>query len=161
MPSMMSFSDPLVQMTMISYIQLTERAVYNSVMNLDSTKATGPDNIPAIFLKNCAYSLSESLTSLFNLSLRTRTVPSQWKMANVVLIYKKGPSSKVNNYWPVSLLSIFSKCLEKCVHNKIYCIVDQMLHLNQHGFRKGHSTTSWSNSMIRCTNNSKNVMWFI
>ena len=49
-------------------------------------------------------------------------------MANVVPIYKKGCISQTNNYRPVSLLSVVSKCLEECIHKKIYLF----------GFRKGH-----------------------
>ena len=126
----------------LSYIQLSDMEVFNVLSQLDTRKATGPDNIPAVFLKNCAHTLYKSLTYLFNLSLKTGGIPKAWKTANVVPIYKKGCKNQISNYRPVSLLSVVSKCLERCIHNKIYPIIDQLIHPNQHGFRKGHSTTT-------------------
>ena len=75
--------------------------------------------------------------------------PTGWKQANVVPIYKKGDKVLINNYRPVSLLSIISKCLEHCIFNKIYPIIDQQLHKNQHGFRKGQSTTTSFTTLLQ------------
>ena len=86
----------------LSYIQLSDMDVYNSLINLNSHIMMGPDNIPAIFLKNCAHSLYKSMTFLFNLSLRMGKIPSTWKVANVVPIYKTGCSSQISNYHTVS-----------------------------------------------------------
>ena len=59
--------------------------------HLDPTKATGPDGIPARVLRECSYTIAPrpSLCSLFNHSLHTGTVPSEWKSADVSPIHKK------------------------------------------------------------------------
>ncbi len=47
--------------TTISDISLTEEEVCAVLKALDEVKATGPDKIPAILLKNCAVNISSSL----------------------------------------------------------------------------------------------------
>lgn len=87
----------------------------------------------------CATSLAPSLTNIINLLLNTGKFPKIWKHANVCPIFKKGSKLKVNNYRPVSLLSICSKILERCVFEHIIPVIDPMLHSLQHGFCKGKS----------------------
>jgi hypothetical protein len=54
---------------------------------------------------------------LFNKSLRIGVVPFDWKLANVVPAHKKGDQEFVENHRPISLLSLVSKVLERCVFN--------------------------------------------
>ena len=59
----------LSHLTTISDLTLTEGEVRYVLRNLDEEKATGPDKIPAVLLKNCAASIAPSLCELFNKSL--------------------------------------------------------------------------------------------
>ena len=45
---------------------------------------------------------------------------SEWKLANVVPVYKKDETDHVENYRPISLLCIISKVLKRCVLNRIH-----------------------------------------
>ena len=74
----------------LNFIQFSHEDILKVLSNLDTSKAIGPDGLSAVFLKGCASSLSESLTYLFNLSMRTGKIPSSWKLANVVPVFKKG-----------------------------------------------------------------------
>ena len=65
--------------------------------NLDTNKATGPDEIPARILKETAEEIATSLTELYNKSLRLGTLPEDWKLANEVPVYKKN-KEHVDNY---------------------------------------------------------------
>ena len=47
-------------------ISITPKVVKNSIMNLDLSKAFGPDCIPVVLLKNCELELSYILAELFN-----------------------------------------------------------------------------------------------
>ena len=49
------------------------------------------------------------LTDLFNTCLHHQQVPKAWKNALVVLIHKKGNTSDIKNYRPISLLPIMYK----------------------------------------------------
>ena len=45
--------------------------------------------------------------------------PDAWKLAIITLIYKSGEKFEFCNYWPISVLSVLSKLLEKIVHDQI------------------------------------------
>jgi hypothetical protein len=79
------------QVITIDNIELLEEQVMAVIMNLDSNKAQGPDNIPARLLKETAMQITPSLCALFNKSLRVGVLPSVWKLANyVVPVHKHG-----------------------------------------------------------------------
>ena len=79
---------------------------------------------------------------IINLSLNTATVPSEWKHARVVPIYKSGSISKVDNYRPISILPALSKILEKAVHTQLseHLESNKLLTDSQFGYRPGRST---------------------
>ena len=49
-----------------------------------------------------------------------------WKCAYVSPIHQKEDRDKVNNYRPVSLLSILAKVMERCIYNHIYSVVSRI-----------------------------------
>ena len=115
----------------------------NSVLSTLSTdKATGPDEISARLLKECANEIAPSLTALFNKSLSLGKVPQEWKEANVTPIHKKEDIRDVRNYRPISLLSLVSKLLERVIHIHVSEFVHSSLNEQQHGFRKRRSCTT-------------------
>ena len=80
------------------------------IMNLDLSKASGPDYIPVAVLKNCKPELSCILAELFNMCLKESCFPDCWKVSSVVPIFKNtGERSIAKNYRPVSLLFVVSK----------------------------------------------------
>ena len=60
-------------------------------------------------------------------------------MANIVPVYKKGDKEYTENYRPISLLSITSKVLERCVLNNINFRLRDAVNMCQHGFMAGRS----------------------
>ena len=95
-------------------ISVTFRMVKKVIMNLDLSKASGPDCIPVVVLKNCELELSYILDELFNKCLKESCFPDCWKVSSVVPIFKNdGERSTAKNYRPVSLLSVVSKVFEK------------------------------------------------
>jgi hypothetical protein len=68
-------------------------------------------------------------------------VPSNFKIANVLPIYKNGSPTSTCNYCPISLLSVFNKLLEK-LSNRLLDFIQRkaILFDNQFGFRAKHST---------------------
>ena len=121
---------------------LTTKEVLEALSSLDTNKASGPDGITSRLLKETAEQIAPSLTQLFNQSLSCGTVPDNWKLANVVPVYKKGNKTHVENYRPISLLSIVSKVLERCVITKIRDHLLTFVNDAQHGFRPGRSCTT-------------------
>ena len=61
-------------------ISVTRKIVKKVITNLDSSKATGPDCIPVVVLKNCEPDLSYILAELFNMRLKESCFPYCWKV---------------------------------------------------------------------------------
>jgi len=69
---------------------ITIEGVTALLSNLEVHEASGPDEIPAILLKNLASTLAPPLTIIFQVSLCQSIIPVEWKIANVVPLLKKG-----------------------------------------------------------------------
>ena len=90
-------------------IYVTPKMVKKVIMNLDLSKASGPDCIPVVVLKNCEPELSYILAELFNKYLKESCFPDCWKVSSVVPLFKNvGEKSMTKNYCIVSLLSVVS-----------------------------------------------------
>ena len=65
------------------------------------------------------------------------------KTAKIIPIHKAGDSHQFTNYRPISLLSQFSKILEKLFVTRLDSFFDkhQLISNNQYGFRSGRSTS--------------------
>ena len=115
---------------MLANIVFSEIDVINVLKGLDVNKGSGPDDIPLKVLRECADELAPSLTTLFNLSMSTCTLPEVWKYSNVVPIHKKGKKCKVDNCRPISLLNSVSKVMERLSITFIRLSVHKLIRLN-------------------------------
>lgn len=121
---------------------VTEESVCNIISNLPNKKSCGLDEVPIKLLKECCPELAHYLTIIINQSIYFGQFPALLKTAKIVPIYKKGDHQDVSNYRAISLLSAFSKVIEKAVCNGITLFLNQnrLLSSCQHGFREGFST---------------------
>jgi hypothetical protein len=67
-------------------------------------------------------------------------IPEEALRARVVMIYKKGDTSKNENYRPISLLNAMYKIMGAILHRRIEKVLDPHLQKTQFGFRKKRST---------------------
>ncbi|KAI3375473.1 hypothetical protein L3Q82_003795 [Scortum barcoo] len=75
-------------------------------------KAAGPDGIPGRVLRACSGELAEVLTDIFNLSLAHAVVPTCFKSTSIIPVPKNSKPSSLNDYRPVALTPIITKCFE-------------------------------------------------
>ena len=77
--------------------------------------------------------------------------PNLLKNAIVVPIYKNGKRDDPNNYMPISILTTFSKVLEKLFYSRFISFINRnnILHTNQFGFRTGKTTSLALTQLIR------------
>ena len=99
--------------------------------------------MPASILKQCIDIYIDPLTYLINLSINQGIFPSELKIAKVIPIYKSDDKQLIRNYRPISVLPFFSKMFAKIISNHLLNFIESnnILHDNQFGFRKNHSTT--------------------
>ena len=91
-------------------ISVSLKMVKKAIMILDLAKASGPDCIPVVVLKNCEPELSYILAELFNKCLKESCFPDCWKVSLVVPVFKNVRERfTAKNYHPVSLLFVVSK----------------------------------------------------
>ena len=124
-------------------ISITPKMVKKVIMNLDSSKASGPDCIPVVVLKNCEPELSYIPAKLFNKCLKESCFLYCWKVSLVVPVFKNvGERSVAKNYGPVSVLSVVRKVFEKLVNNRIVDHLEKCSLFSdfQYGFRSSRST---------------------
>ena len=125
-------------------IRVTREKVLRQLKALRADKSPGPDGIHPRVLRELAEVLATPLQILFTTSITSGEVPSQWREATVVPIFKKGNKADPSNYRPVSLTSVLCKTLERIIseemiahlrHNSLECP-------QQHGFTSGKSTST-------------------
>ena len=126
------------------FAEIKSSRVFKLLSKLDVTKATGLDQISNKVLKLAAPVIYKQLTDLFNLSLKSREYPDDWRLAKVSPVFKAGERNDPNNYRPISVLSTISRVFEKLVYEQIYnyLIKNNILDTRQSGFRSLHSTVT-------------------
>ena len=122
--------------------EVSEDFVYDELNNLNISKSTGLDGLPARFLKDAAEVIKYPITSVINLSIRSQVFPNEMKVAKVKPLFKKKSRLEVGNYRPVIILPVASKILEKAVFVQLnrYLTENNILYEFQSGFRGKYST---------------------
>ena len=125
-----------------------------NIINALPNKGTGPTSIPLRLLKDVADIIITPLCHIINLSFSSGIFPDLLKVTKVVAIHKGGSTEEVNNFRPISLLSIFDKIIEKLMHKRLYEFFEEhnILYKFQFGFRKKMST---GHSLIEITEEIK------
>ena len=104
--------------------------------------APGRDEILPKHLKCISESIAHPLSKIANFSFEQGVFPDDLKTAVVSPVYKAKDPMYFNKYCPISLLSVFSKILERLMYNRLLKFIDKNNLLNefQFGFRNNHST---------------------
>ena len=138
------FQAPLYPTSTItmSPIKFSTRKVRKVPLQLNTSKSSGPDGIPAIVLKSCASELAPVLNKLFQLSYNLGISPFSWKLAHVFLIPKKGEKSDPSNYRPIAIISLISKTMETIITKQLLAFLEtnNLLSDLQYGFQQARST---------------------
>lgn len=132
---------------------VTEAELISVIKNLPSKKSTDIDGLSVWILKKCYTELLEPLLFLINSSFKQGIFPQFLKQAKIIPIFKKGSSTFMGNYRPISLLPTFSKIFEKLFLLRTNSFLKQfnILSKDQYGFTEGKSTTEAINDFIEFT----------
>ena len=119
-------------------LNITENGVLKLLEGLNPSKASGPDQVPARVLKECAKPLAPVIADFYQQSIDEARLPDDWKQQYVHPVFKKGSRSDPANYRPVALTCILCKTLEHIIASNLHCHLEEHGFLSdaQHGFRK-------------------------
>ncbi|KAG7299107.1 hypothetical protein JYU34_017608 [Plutella xylostella] len=114
------------------------------IINGLKSNARGVDNIALNMIVLTLPRTLEIITFMVNYSIKTSCFPDLWKIALIRPIPKSVNPVSEKELRPISLLTCFSKILEKAVSNQLtqYLEINKILPTVQSGFRKGRSTAT-------------------
>ena len=119
-------------------IHLERNGIVKLINDMKINKAPGSDGLQ----KNDSLLVPEIpdiLAIIFQYSINTGMLPTDWRLANVVPIHKGGEKVLPNNYRPVSLTFNVCKMLKHVSLHYFSKHLQNILCTNQHGFRRGMS----------------------
>ncbi|KAG1494654.1 hypothetical protein G6F54_007726 [Rhizopus delemar] len=113
--------------------------VKDALRQLPPKKAPGPDHIRQEMLTPLQPTLAPILLFLFQLCWTWSYTPAEWRLAQIIPIYKKGDPTEPGNHRPISLTSVFRKLLERSIH---HFLIDHSppLDIAQGGFRESRGS---------------------
>ena len=97
----------------------TSHEINKTIQNMKLKDSHGYDAVSSRTLKISAAFILSPLTYIFNKSLYAGIFPERMKYSIIKPLYKKGSTSELGNYRPISLLTVFSKLLEKIIRDFI------------------------------------------
>ena len=113
-----------------------EDEVNKLISQLNKGKALGLLIIPVTILKDNVNILSTPLSFIIDQLFEQGVFPESLKTAKVKPVHKKEDTLTISNYCPISLLSVFSKILEKFTSDSIYFFLckNKLISTTQFGF---------------------------
>ena len=123
-------------------IEITEQIIIDSIHELSSTCAAGPDGVPSSLLLKCAAELAPALKLIFCQSLTHGFIPSSLIRAAITPVFKTGTKFSPSNYRPISLTSTIIKVFERIIQKQVPMVIafltsQDHLKNTQHGFMSG------------------------
>lgn len=122
--------------------QPTTKELKKVIKRMKRRKACGPDEIPMEMIKELD---DTNLIKLYELICdwwNNENMPKEETRARVVSIFKKGDTSDIGNYRPISLLNSTYKIFTAILVDRILDKLDKHLQRTQFGFRKNKSTAN-------------------
>ena len=124
------------------FLQHVEESEIKKIVLSLKDGAPGVDEITAKALKQAVDVIVSPVSHICQLSMLQGHFPQELKLAKIIPLYKGNDPSHFNNYRPISLLSVFSKILERVMYDRLYNYLTtlQILYEYQFGFQKFKST---------------------
>ena len=125
-------------------ITLSDSIIIEAIKELSPNPAGDPDGIPTSLLINCAEEIAPALKIILSHSLSSNLIPTSFKEAAIIPVFKSGDKSLPSNYRPISLTSVLSKVIEKKFRKQVLTFLSHRGYRNntQLGFRSGQSCLS-------------------
>jgi len=118
--------------------------VERKLLGLKTFSSPGPDGLHPLVLKSCASILKVPLSLIYDKSMATGRLPSDWRLTNITPIFKSGKKNEPSNYRPINLCSIPCKIMESIIKDEMiqHLTMNELVDPSQHGFLPGKSCTT-------------------
>ena len=144
-PTDPGFIDAVLQLDVVQELDLppTLDEVKKAIASLKCKKSPGLDGLQGELLKYGGDRVAEEIFNYISACWIADTIPSQWKDAKIIAIYKrKGDKTECGNSRGISLLSFGGKVYARLLLMRlINHVSENTLPESQCGFRKDRSTT--------------------
>ena len=107
----------------------------SALRRLSRSRATGSDGVTVQLLHECFEVAGPIVLHVINHSPSNGVVPTLWKHAMVVPIYKSGDKTLPANYRPVGVLNVISKLAERVVNLQLLSLPKQQQHFDSYPVR--------------------------
>ncbi|XP_063595256.1 uncharacterized protein LOC134772232 [Penaeus indicus] len=124
----------------------TTQGITEALKRMNTGKAPGPDNIPLELLTHGGREAEEQLKTLFLHIWDTGIVPEDFRITNIITIFKKGDRTLCGNYHGIPFLSIAGKAFAQILLNRLIRVAEEVLPESQCGFRPSRGTVD----MVLC-----------
>ena len=114
------------------------KEVKDILLSIKPNKATGYNLIPPCAVKQSADVLCYPLSTLVNYVLDTGKIPQQWKLGEVVPVYKNNCGLNKSNYRPLTILPSLSKVFERLMHDRVSPHFENIFYKYVFAYRKHH-----------------------
>jgi hypothetical protein len=147
----------------MSWHNASTREIEKISKSLKSKNTGGYDEISTCILNLSTPYIMFLLTYICNAILNTGTFPDRLKYTIIKPIFKKGDDQDITDYRPISLLTSFSKVIEKLIYARIldHITTNSILVNEQYGFRTRYSTElatfSLINNILTAMNNNLKI----
>ena len=117
---------------------------------LKGKPTAGYNDIPDRLVKQCVELIIGPMAHIYIVSLNTGVFPDEWKKANMRTLYKKGDRNNMQNYRPISKISVFAKLFERLMYYRIISLLyeNKIFTEAQNSFREGKCIETGVQSFI-------------
>ncbi|XP_071687270.1 uncharacterized protein [Rutidosis leptorrhynchoides] len=116
--------------------RINQEEVRSALQKMGRNKVVGPDQIPIEAWRCLGDDGVRWLTNLFNTTFRSTKMPMEWRLSEVIPIYKnKGDAQTCSNYRGIKLLSHTMKLWERVIETRLRR--ETKVSENQFGFMPG------------------------
>lgn len=121
---------------------LNEIDLHSMLFSFKASKSPGADGIRTCDLQRNFTQIKDVLLVMLNGFITSANIPDGLKVAIVRPLFKGGARSKIENYRPISILSILGQILEKHLFQSMYSFLDtnETFSPTQYGFIAGKGT---------------------
>ena len=135
---------PRVNAGALKLVPISLEQLRRIVFSLPNKDSSIDGEIPLKIIKLAFPIIGRTLLQIINASIVSESVPSAWKQAVVIPVHKRDDPSVPANFRPITTVPAVCKIVEKVVHTQLVDYLNDqcLLSTDQHGFVRGHSTTT-------------------